>query len=228
VIPLYAGFDPRDEVGYHTFASSVIHHATEPIAIIPLDLQMLSKVYDGGLRDGTNAFIYSRFLITYLQGFKGMAIFADGADMIVKADIAELWALRDPFKAVQVVQHDYRTQHPRKYVGTSMEAENADYPRKNWSSLMIINCAHYAWRDLTPEAVANLPGAQLHRFGFIPERFIGELPMEWNWLADEYGENPDAKLLHWTAGIPDFPNYAHAPHAADWFAAEEKVSHACV
>lgn len=226
MIPLYAGFDPREEVGYHTFCSSVIHHATEPVSIIPLHLGALSKVYRGGQRDGTNAFIYSRFLVPYLQGFSGMAIFADGADMIVKADIAELWALRNPFVAVQCVQHFYKTRNPRKYLGTKMEADNQDYPCKNWSSLMIINCAHYAWRQMTPDKVEKISGADLHSFSFIAERYIDGLPAEWNWLCDEMGYNPQAKLLHWTAGIPAWPAYTNAYHADDWAQAAIKVTHA--
>ena len=226
MINLYAGFDEREEVGFHTFCSSVIHHATEPVSISPLHLKCLSKLYDGGHRDGTNAFIYSRFLIPYIQGFNGTAIFMDGADMILKGDIAELWALRNPFVAVQVVKHEYKTKHLRKYVGTQMEADNRDYPCKNWSSVMIINCAHYAWRNMTPEVVKTMSGADLHRFLFIPERYIGDLPKEWNWLADEYGDNPDAKVCHWTAGIPAWPHYHDAPHADDWAAAALKVTHA--
>ena len=226
MIDLYCGFDEREEIGYHAFCSSVIHHSTEPVSIMPLHMQCLSKLYDSDHRDGSNAFTYSRFLIPYIQGFRGTAIFCDGADMIVKADIAELWALRNPFLAVQVVKHDYKTQNPRKYIGTDMEADNRDYPRKNWSSVMIINCAHYAWRQLTPEKVKEMSGSELHRFQFIPERYIGELPKEWGWLADEYGPNPDAKLLHWTLGIPAWPAYADAPHADDWAQAALKVTHA--
>lgn len=226
MIQVFAGFDEREAVGYHTFCASVIEHATEPVSISPLHLGTLQKLYSGGARDGTNAFIYSRFLVPYLMGYSGFAIFVDGADMIVKADIAELWALRNPFKAVQVVKHDYKTKHPRKYVGTKMEADNNDYPCKNFSSVMIINCAHYNWRGITPKTVETMPGAYLHRFEFIEDRFVGELPAEWNWLADEYGENPDAKLLHWTAGIPAFPEYENAPHAGDWFDAHTKVNHA--
>lgn len=223
MIHLFYGFDPREEVGSHTFASSVIHHATEPVMLCPLHLPML-PMYAGGQRDGTNAFIYSRFLIPYLMGYKGWAIFADGADMIVKADIAELWGLRDESKAVQVVKHDYKTRHPRKYVGTSMEAANADYPRKNWSSLMLINCER--WRKVTPDAVSNWSGAELHRFAFLADESVGDLPAEWNWLADEYEENQGAKLLHWTAGIPAWPRYSNAPHAVDWASAALKVTHA--
>jgi hypothetical protein len=226
MINLYTGFDPREEVGYHTFVSSVLHGASEPVSITPLHLPGLAKVYGGGQRDGTNNFIYTRFLIPYLQQWRGSAIFVDGADMVLKGDIADLWKLRDPWKAVQVVQHDYKTKHPRKYVGTPMEAANEDYPRKNWSSVMIINCYHYAWRKITPETVERLAGSDLHRFAFVEPRFLGDLPLEWNWLADEYGDNPDAKLLHWTAGIPAWEHYKNAPMADDWRAAHRNVNHA--
>lgn len=226
VIRVFAGFDQREAIGYHAFCQSVIERASEPVSITPLHLANLQKVYQGGARDGTNAFIYSRFLIPYLCDFEGFAIFMDGADMICKADIAELWAQRDVFSAVQVVKHDYKTRNPTKYVGTQMEAKNEDYPRKNWSSVMIINCSHYAWRSITPEAVATMPGFHLHRFGFIEERAIGSLPGEWNWLADEYGPNINAKLLHWTAGIPAWPHYKDAPNASDWFHAHSRANEA--
>jgi hypothetical protein len=226
MIPLYYGFDPREEIGSHTFCSSVIHHASRPVSLIPLHLPLFRSFYAQSHRDGTNAFIYTRFLIPFLQDFKGWAIFADGADMICKADIAELWAMRDESKAVFVVPHDYKTKHPRKYIGTKMEADNRDYPRKNQSSLMLINCAHFSWRQMTPEKVTSMSGADLHRLDFIPEVKIGYLPPEWNWLADEYGENKDANILHWTAGIPAFPHYSNAPHAADWRQAASKITHA--
>jgi hypothetical protein len=225
-IQLFAGFDEREEVGYHAFCSSVIERATVPVSITPLSLKTVQRIYGEGHRDGTNGFIYLRFLIPYLMGYSGWAIFCDGSDMVMDADIAELAKLYDPFKAVQVVKHDYRTKHPRKYVGTAMESANADYPKKNWSSVMLINCAHYAWRDMTPEKVAAMPGSFLHRFEFIPERYIGELPVEWNHLADEYGVDDNAKLLHWTCGIPGFGHYMNAPHADKWFRANAKANHA--
>ncbi len=226
VIPVYVGFDPREEVGTHAFNSSLIKRATSPVSIAPLHLGMFRSFYSAGQRDGTNAFIYTRFLIPFLQDFRGWAVFADGADMILKADISELWALRNDYKAVQVVKHDYKTKHPQKYVGTGMEARNDDYPRKNWSSLMLINCAHFAWRQMTPENVEKMTGPELHRFSWMRDEVIGELPPVWNWLADEYGPNPDAKLLHWTAGIPAWPHYANAPHADDWAAEAMRVTHA--
>lgn len=216
MIQVFAGYDPREAVGYHTFCASIIEHTTEPVSITPLHLGTLQKVYSGGARDGTNAFIYSRFLIPYLMGYQGFAIFMDGADMVVRQDLAELWAMRDPFKAVQVVKHDYKTKNPRKYVGTKMEADNADYPCKNWSSVMLINCAHYNWRQITPATVEKMPGSFLHRFEFIEPRYIGELTAEWNWLCDEYGTNDNAKVCHYTCGIPAWPTYSATPMAEEW------------
>lgn len=207
VIRLFTGFDPREAVGWHAFCQSVIERSSEAVSITALH---------GEQRDGSNAFTYSRFLVPHLCHFNGMAIFADGADMLLRGDLAELWEMRDPWRAVQVVQHAYQTKHARKYVGTELEAANEDYPRKNWSSLVIWNCAHFANRRLTPEYVSEQSGEFLHRFEWIKDEWIGDLPMSWNWLADEYGESEEAKLLHWTAGIPGFYHYRDAPHAPEW------------
>ena len=225
MIPIYHGWDDREEFGTHTFVSSVIHRATVPVSFIPLHLPMFAKFYAAGQRDGSNAFSFTRFLIPFLQDFKGWAIFADGADMVCKSDIAELWAMRDDYKAVQVVGHTYKTRHPRKYLGTSMEAENRDYFRKNWSSLMLINCGNFAWRQMTPERVAAMPGERLHRFDFVDEDRIGQLPAVWNWLPQEFGPNPDAKIVHYTAGIAGFPAYANTEMADDWAAEALRVTH---
>lgn len=216
VIPLYCGFDEREEAGYHVFASSVIERASCPVALLPLHLPLFRSFYGMGHRDGSNAFIYTRFLIPFLQGYRGWAVFADGADMLCLADIAELWNYRQD-KAVMVVRHDYKTRHPRKYVGTLMAAANDDYPRKNWSSVMLMNCAHPAWRNITPEAVATMRGPELHRLAFIPDVDIGELPPEWNWLCQERDEqHPNAKIVHFTVGVPAFEHYHDSPHADDW------------
>ena len=224
-IPIYHGWDDREEFGSHVFCSSLIRRSSAPVSLIPLRPEMFASFYKPGQRDGTNSFTYTRFLIPFLQGFSGWAIFADGADMVCLGDIAELWAMRDMYKAVQVVQHDYKTKHPRKYLGTSMEAENLDYRRKNWSSLMLINCSNFGWRQMTPEAVASMSGPELHSFDFLDADRVGEIPPEWNWLPQEYGPNPGARLLHFTAGIPGFPAYANTEMADSWAAEAVRVSH---
>lgn len=210
MINVFIGFDPREAIAYHVCANSIVRHSSHPVAITPLALNNLAD-YTERHTDGSNQFIYSRFLVPHLVQFSGWALFVDG-DMLLRADIAGLWALRDPEKAVLCVHHDYRTKATDKYLG----ACNQDYPRKNWSSVVLWNCGHPANRCLTPEFVEGATGAQLHRFTWLDDSLIGELPREWNWLPDEFGPNPDAKLLHWTLGTPCFHEYATAPMAEEW------------
>jgi hypothetical protein len=40
--------------------------------------------------------------------------------------------------------------------------------------------------------------------------------MEWNWLPDEYGANPNAKLLHYTLGTPCFDEFADTTQGEEW------------
>lgn len=205
MIPLFCGYDPRESVGYHKFTASVIRRTAATVSFTPLrSLQ----------RDGSNAFTYSRFLVPYFADYKGFAIFADACDMLCLGDIEDLWSLQDWRYPVQVVKHDYKTSHHRKYVGTEMECANEDYPCKNWSSLMLINCGHPDWRDMEPRRVAQMKGGDLHRFAFLGD--VGELPKEWNVLVDEGQSAVEGKLLHWTAGIPHFPHYRSAPYADVW------------
>jgi len=214
MINLFVGFDEREAVGTHAFNASVIANTSVPVSITHLAKPALESVFKEKFGEGTNAFTVSRFLIPDLMGRRGFAIFADGADMVCTGDLAELAAMFDPLKTVQVVKHQYKTKHPRKYLGTQMEAENPDYDRKNWASLMIINCANLRWP--TAEQVAKMRKIDLLQFKYLPDDQIGELPIEWNWLADELGENPNAKIIHWTCGIPGFPEYNKAPHAKQW------------
>jgi len=216
MITIYTGFDPREQYGWHTFASSVMHRTREAVAFVPLS---------GPQRNGSNAFTYARFMVPFLSRHRGWAIFADACDMVCRADISELFDLQDHAYAVQVVKHDYKTMYPQKYVGTEMESPNVDYHRKNWASLMLINCEHPAWRRLDMADMISSPGQDLLRFAFLNDHEIGELPRVWNWLADEDGENDSAKIVHWTTGIPAFPHYADAPMADVWAAEALRVTH---
>ena len=209
-IPIFVGYDPREAVAYHTCANSIIRHASRPVAIIPLALNLFTD-YTETHTDGSNHFIYSRFLVPHLMDYLGHAIFIDG-DMIVRADIAELWDLRDYTVDVQVVKHDYQTRMAEKYLG----AKNENYPRKNWSSVILWNCQNPANKRLTPQFIEKATGAELHRFTWIKDERIGELPREWNWLPDEYGANPAAKLLHYTLGAPCFHEFATTDQADEW------------
>lgn len=218
-IPIFVGYDPREAVTYHTCVNSIIRHASQPVAIMPLALNLF-KDYTETHTDGSNQFIYSRFLVPYLMSWTGHAIFIDG-DMIVRSDIVELWDMRAVDRDVQVVKHNYKTKRSIKYLG----APNEDYPRKNWSSVILWNCNSFPNRILTPEFIQRATGSFLHRFSWIDDQRIGELPIEWNWLPDEFGPNPNAKLLHYTLGAPCFKEFADTPMANEWHREHELTDH---
>lgn len=210
-IKIFIGFDQRESVAYHVFSQSIIEKSSLPLEITPLSISNLTE-YRETHNDQSNDFIYSRFLTPYLTGFEGWAIFADG-DMICKTDIKELWEMQDPSKALMVVKHNYETKASIKYLGN----KNENYPRKNWSSLILWNCSHPKHKILTPNFIANQTGKYLHRFSWLDDDDIGVLPHEWNWLAIEYPENKAAKLIHYTLGTPCFRDYKDTDMANDWY-----------
>ena len=207
MIDIFVGFDQREAVAYHTFCQSVISRTSRPVRFTPLVAHGID-----GKRDGSNSFIYSRFLVPHLMGYRGWAIFADG-DMICQSDIAKLWAMRDDKYAVQVVKHNYKTKFVTKYLGN----KNEDYPRKNWSSLILWNCEHSANRSLTPDAIRGVDGSFLHRFQWLHDGEIGELPLTWNWLVSEYPLNEYADIQHYTIGTPCFGAYQNCDMAKQWW-----------
>jgi hypothetical protein len=205
LIRLFVGYDPREAAAYHVFCESVIRTSQFPVSFIPLHKSLLGG-FDGQ-RDGTNAFIFSRYLVPLLCEYEGWAIFVDG-DMALTTDIMELWNYKTEYldKAVCVVKHEYKTKAHRKYLGTPMESVNADYPRKNWSSVILWNCAHPSNRILTHEYVAGARPSEIHRFRWLNDSEIGDLPPEWNYLVGEQGPAA-AALYHYTLGAPGIHNY---------------------
>lgn len=210
MVNLFVGYDPREACAFHVFCQSVIEHASTPVRIIPLSEKSL---HFDGQQDGSNAFIYSRYLIPYLQNYEGYALFMDG-DMVVNEDVADLWSFGDDF-AVQVVKHEYRTANEKKYIGSKMESPNYDYPRKNWSSVILWNCGHPSNKILTKQFVAESGGAILHRFGWLKDDEIGSLPSRWNHLIGEY-EDEQASVYHYTLGVPGFDHYQRCDRHREW------------
>ena len=222
-VALFAGYDPRESVAYHVFTQSVLQTSSVPVYVAPLYAPML-RDFDGQ-QDGTNQFIYSRFLVPSLIDFDGWAIYCD-SDMLFRDDIEKLWALRDDKYAVMVVKHDYKTRHSLKAIGTALESRNDDYPRKNWSSMALWNCGHPRNRIVTRDFASTAGGKTLHRFEWLQDDEIGEIPKEWNHLVGEYSYNPHAKLVHFTLGSPCFDYYRKCDYAEEWHRVHAQVERA--
>lgn len=210
---IFIGYDSRETIAFHVLAHSIMARATRPIAIYPLSLQHLKRAYwreRGALE--TTEFSFTRFLVPYLCGFEGQAIFMD-CDMLCRVDIGDvlLHVLADPGRAVYVCQHDYTPKHSTKFLGQPQTA----YPMKNWSSFMLFDCAQCLM--LTPDYVNSASGLELHRFRWTHRDLVGSLPLTWNWLVGEYPLNESAHVLHYTLGGPWFDETRGCDHAADWF-----------
>ena len=149
----------------------------------------------------------------YLADYKGWALFVD-CDFVFTADVAELFAKADDRYAVMVVKHDYTPKEGLKMDG----CKQLPYPRKNWSSAILWNCAHPANKQMTPDTMNTQTGQYLHRFQWLDDTEIGELDPEWNWLAGWYHEPRDGapKAIHYTEGGPWFAEYRRCDYHKIW------------
>jgi len=216
-LPWFIGYDRGETVAWHTMAQSIIREASIPIAIVPLKLESLPEFTRRDHR--STEFSFSRWLVPYLCGFDGWAVFSD-CDMLLRCDPAELWARRDHRFALQCVWHDYRPELGRKF----LDREQVPYFRKCWSSLMLLNCERL--KMLTPHYVNTADPDELREIRFLRDHLIGSLERTWNHLVDCEPHDPDAKLVHWTLGTPCFSDYSDAPFADEFRAVQSEMNHA--
>lgn len=210
MLRIFIGWDSRFPEPAHVLRYSLRKHSSIPLDIKYLDLGELAEKHGFDRRHdplASTEFTYTRFLVPYLCGYEGKAVFMDN-DMLCFSDIKELDELDMQSLALRVVKHDYRPTNTVKMYG----CPQTSYPRKNWSSLMIMNCGML--RIWTKEIVATAGGAFLHRFEDIPDERIGDLPHTWNSL-DVMDES--TALLHYTNGGPWFEQYENHAHADVWF-----------
>lgn len=98
--------------------------------------------------------------------------------MIVTGDVCELMDEASAIQAVSVVK---------------------DQPEFEWPSMMVFS--NTCCKKLTPEYVDDSSNAL---FDFAWASSIGDIPSEWNHCVG-YQEAKDAKLYHYTQGIPCWP-----------------------
>jgi lipopolysaccharide biosynthesis glycosyltransferase len=225
---VYIGWDSREAIAADVCEWSLHENSSRPLTVRMLKQQQLREqgIYTRPLdRQSSTEFTFTRFLVPYLNGYKGWAVFTD-CDFLWTGDIQELLDKADDSYAVMVVKHDYRPQNTTKMDGKTQEY----YPRKNWSSMILWNCAHPANCALTPDIVNSQTGAYLHRFQWLDDSLIGELAPEWNWLVNWYHEPWDGtpKAIHYTEGGPWFSNYENCAYGWLWKQYERRVKNTYV
>lgn len=184
---IFIGFDPRQCVSYTALHTSIMIRSKKPVAITPLVIEQLPLK-----RTGLTPFTYSRFLPPYLCNYEGWALFLD-SDMLLMDDISELFAMADDTKAVHVIKN------PKKF---------------EWASVILFNCGHPSNSILTPEYIETAD--KLHLISWLKDEEIGDLPGEWNHLVGYDTPRHDAKLVHYTQGVPAFPETRGGEYENEW------------
>lgn len=219
---VYIGYDSREDDAYKVCKYSLTRRGD--VTVIPL---IQNELRDRGLYNrppdvgAATEFSLTRFLVPALAD-EQFVVFAD-CDFLFLTDINTIMDEIDPSKAVSVVQHDYKPTEVVKMDGCVQTI----YPRKNWSSFMVFNTHHPACKSLTKEVVNTATPAYLHRFGWCDDEFIGELPIDWNYLEGWYPANHKPKAIHYTRGGPWFENMKNCDFAEEWQEEWKSYQSAC-
>lgn len=197
MLRIFIGFDPRVAVQYHVLAHSLLEHTSIPLQIIPLGAPV-SPIK----RPGLTAFTWARFLVPYLCGFEGEALFLD-SDILCTGDIADIIPVSNEKWAVSVAR-------------TKPEYERA--------AVMLFNCEHHSNAKLTPDFIETTK-EHLHLCQWDGEPFY--LANRFNFLVgyDDpawcKGEIPT--LIHYTKGVPAWPETQACDYADLWLEARERA-----
>ena len=203
---------------------SAAAHIDHSMTIQRLNVDELAKM--GYMRTdplASTQFTYTRFLVPYLCNYTGYAVFCDN-DFVWESDPMELIRkYTDPTKAVSCVKHQY-SQCPSSSKMNGVP--QVWYPRKNWSSMMVFNCAHPSCRNLTLDAINTRPAAWLHRMEWCSDDEIQSVPHEYNYLVGYYHDRVP-KAIHYTDGGPWYKDYQNVEFATNWYrwTTEDERSH---
>lgn len=229
---IFIGFDPREAAAFAVARGSIKSRLSVSIPIFGIvkDRLETSGLYTrptshakGQLWDViseapmSTEFAISRFFTPHLamatcrdKQRRGWALFVD-CDVMARDNLCRLFDLADDKYAVMCVKHDFVPSEKVKMDGQIQTR----YARKNWSSVMLFNLDHPSNEKLSLEVLNTLPGRDLHRFCWLTDSEIGELPAEWNYLVGHTSAD-SARLVHFTDGIPSMPGYEQCEFADEW------------
>lgn len=216
--PIVVGWDSREDIAYHVCRHSLRARASVPVTVAPIkqhDLRMAGHYTRPADPLASTEFTYMRFFVPFLAGYRGLALFCD-CDFLWLADIRGLIDLADDRFALMCVHHDHRPTEDIKMDGH----KQTQYPRKNWSSLVLYICGHEANGVLTPDTINRESGAFLHRFQWLDDELIGAVPETWNWLKGWCAPpaNGFSNVVHYTRGGPWFDEWRDVAYADLWLA----------
>lgn len=185
---VFIGYDERQAVSYTALQHSILETASLPVSVTPLILSTLPIT-----RRGLTPFTFSRFLVPWLCNYQGHALFLD-ADMFLVSDICELTQYFNDDHAISVVRSIAQFEQ---------------------SSVMLFNNAHPKNRTLTPDFVQNTE-ENMHGLCWLDEADIGEMDGKWNQLVGYQECQGVTGNLHFTMGVPAFPETSTSEFGQIW------------
>jgi hypothetical protein len=150
-------------------------------------------------RQGLTPFTYSRFICPYLCNYEGFSIFLD-ADTMLRGDICMILRYIDLMADVSIVKNKLKFE---------------------WSSVMVFKNPE-CWK-LTPDYIDN---PQNNPLKLDWAKSIGQLPTEWNHLVGYDEANPNAKIVHFTQGVPAWNETMDCEHAGEWWKIRNSLTEA--
>ena len=188
VFRVFIGYDERQAVSYTALQQSILETASQPISVTPLILNTLPIT-----RRGLTPFTFSRFLVPWLCNYQGHALFLD-ADMFLVSDICEMTRYFNDKHAISVVRSIAQFEQ---------------------SSVMLFNNAHPKNRSLTPDFIQNTQ-ENMHGLCWLDEADIGEMDSKWNQLVGYQECQEMSGNLHFTMGVPAFPETSTSEFGQMW------------
>jgi len=188
VFRVFIGYDERQAVSYTALQQSILETATHPVSVTPLILNTLPIT-----RRGLTPFTFSRFLVPWLCNYEGHALFLD-ADMFLVSDICEMTQYFNDEHAISVVRSIAQFEQ---------------------SSVMLFNNAHPKNAVLTPDFIQHTQD-NLHGLCWLAAEDIGEMDGKWNQLVGYQPCQGASGNLHFTMGVPAFPETSTSEFGQIW------------
>ena len=225
---VYIGYDEREHRAADVCARTLLRVTggeIEPEFLCVPKLQaqgLLTRVRDerGGQDYDlvSNEFTSTRFnisrFLTPILCQQGYALFVD-CDTIFLRDPRSMLIEVHARHAVSVVMHLQESKDQWKM----LNQRQTNYPRKNWSSVMLFNCDHAANRRLSLRDVNERIRHDLHQFYWLADAEIGLLQPRWNWLVNVSPKPANLGIAHFTLGGPFTEGWHGAEHDDLWLGA---------
>lgn len=225
-LTVYVGYDEREHEAYRVCRDSLLSDKVDVVPLNHRDLRRANLFSRRWLVDSqgqywdkedgkafSTQFSHSRFLVPMIHR-RGWCAFVDCDFLFLER--AELM-LGEADDRYAVMCRKFMLSGEEE--GTKMDGMRQSwYPRKLWSSLMLINCDHPAWGRLSVGRVNTQDGGYLQQMLWLEPHEIGPLHNAWNRIPgiDTEEEVAAARAIHYSLGGPWLPGYEEGPGAALW------------